>query len=538
VCGAVSGASPKWVYTAGSNYLFLSSTNAEKTLFFATGTGALVALNKTSGRIEWQTQVGPSMFTSPVYSAGRVYTAAYDGTVSCIDAKTRIAVWTYKAGGSIWGSTPRLYGGILFVGSENGKLYAINASNGKLIWEATTGGPIRSTPLAYVGNVYVGSGDSKFYAFDIEAGKKIWEFKVDGAIWTSSPTGYLNTVYVGSVDGNLYAVSADKGRSMGAFKTDGWIAASPIAPDTGFVYFGSNDGNLYSLDAQMLDMRWKFGTGAPIQGIPKVADSPQGLIIYIASNDGHVYALRARNGMKIWDFSSGDWVGSPFIEGDFVYFTTQQGKVYAVSTLSCDINYPSGNFSTNEDYIIVNGTATSTGIIRKVNVRLNGGEWKAAEGTTDWSANISLRSLRYGAFEVECAATNMSGIEEVAPYTKATFTKTEFVPLKVMQVNYPKEANAGQIIKIEVLGEDGAPLKGALIKVGNSEYSTGESGVAEKLAIRETGKIEITITRDGYENKTIEIEIKQEVNLYLYLYAAVAAVAIIALVIGLKRRKT
>ncbi len=533
----VISVSPKWVYSAANKYVFLSSTSEEKTIFFATGSGVLAAINKSDGKSLWQVQVGPSVFSNPNFNLGKIYVAPYDGNIQAFDSKTKTQLWSYKTGGSIWGSSPQIYKDTLFVGLENGKLFAINKSDGEEIWEAMTGGPIRSSPLVYMGKVYVGSGNSKMYAFDSETGKKLWEFKADGPIWLSSPAASLNTIFFGSIDGNLYAVSADKGKLIGTFKTDGWVTSTPVAPEgSGFVFFGSNDGYFYALDAQTLALKWKFKTEGPIQGIPKAVSSSRGTVIYFSSNEGQVYALRATSGTKVWSFQAIDWLSTPVIEENFVYFTSYEGKIYAVSILGCTVTSPTENFAISDDYLIVNGTGSSTESIKSISLRVNEGSWKTAQGTTEWSANLSLEGIQYGTFEVECSATDSAGKVEPAPYTTVKFVKKEFVPLKEMQVTSPKESNVEQKIRIEVLGEDGAPLKGSLVKIGSAEYITGDDGVAE-LALKDPGKREIEITYDGYSKKTVEIEVKQEISLITYLYVLVGVMAVVVVLLQLKRRK-
>ncbi|MBN2101455.1 MAG: PQQ-binding-like beta-propeller repeat protein, partial [Candidatus Aenigmarchaeota archaeon] len=54
---------------------------------------------------------------------------------------------------------------IVYVGSNDDKLYAINATNGTEIWSYTTGSDVRSSPIIADGIVYVGSNDNKLYAF-------------------------------------------------------------------------------------------------------------------------------------------------------------------------------------------------------------------------------------------------------------------------------------------------------------------------------------------------------------------------------------
>ena len=57
-------------------------------------------------------------------------------------------VWSQKIGSSIFFSSPRLAkNGMLYIGSVDGPLIALNAETGNVIWKADTGGPIVGTAL-------------------------------------------------------------------------------------------------------------------------------------------------------------------------------------------------------------------------------------------------------------------------------------------------------------------------------------------------------------------------------------------------------
>src|SRR5438309_1152012 len=68
-----------------------------------------------------------------------------------------------------------------------------------LLWSFKTEKPVKSSP-AIVGNrVYVGSDDGRLYAIDFAKGIKLWDFKTEGTV-ESSPLVMGNRVYVGSSD--------------------------------------------------------------------------------------------------------------------------------------------------------------------------------------------------------------------------------------------------------------------------------------------------------------------------------------------------
>src|SRR5215471_3948967 len=67
-------------------------------------------------------------------------------------------------------------------------------------WKFSTGGRIVSSPAMGYGVVYFGSADHFLYAVDLEAGTQKWKFKTDSGV-ASSPALYDGAVYFGSYDG-------------------------------------------------------------------------------------------------------------------------------------------------------------------------------------------------------------------------------------------------------------------------------------------------------------------------------------------------
>jgi outer membrane protein assembly factor BamB len=72
-------------------------------------------------------------------------------------------------------------------------------------WEFATGGAVRSSPAVAGSVVFVGSEDGRLYAVDAASGAKLWDFLTGDKI-TSSPAVVNGVVYVGSHDGNVYAI--------------------------------------------------------------------------------------------------------------------------------------------------------------------------------------------------------------------------------------------------------------------------------------------------------------------------------------------
>src|SRR6266566_3849282 len=110
--------------------------------------------------------------------------------------------WTYPAVGSI-STDPVVANGIIYFGSLDKSLYALDARSHSIRWNFQTGGAVESTPAVVNGVVYVGSYDHSVYALDVRTGHKLWSFATGNSI-SSSPAVAGGVVYVGSDDGRLY----------------------------------------------------------------------------------------------------------------------------------------------------------------------------------------------------------------------------------------------------------------------------------------------------------------------------------------------
>jgi len=54
----------------------------------------------------------------------------------------------------------------IYVGSDDGRLYAVDATTGEKLWDILTGGKVTSSPAVADGIVYIGSHDGNVYAIE------------------------------------------------------------------------------------------------------------------------------------------------------------------------------------------------------------------------------------------------------------------------------------------------------------------------------------------------------------------------------------
>jgi hypothetical protein len=77
---------------------------------------------------------------------------------------TNQLLWNYTTGNSVAYSSPAVVNGVVYVGSEDDYVYALDAATGAYIWSYKTGNKVDSSPALANGVVYVGSEDDNVYA--------------------------------------------------------------------------------------------------------------------------------------------------------------------------------------------------------------------------------------------------------------------------------------------------------------------------------------------------------------------------------------
>jgi hypothetical protein len=112
-------------------------------------------------------------------------------------------VWKYATGNYLW-SSPAVAYGIVYVGSFDDNVYALNATTGACVWKYATGNYVISSPAVANGIVYVGSYDDNVYALNAATGALVWKYATGNLVY-SSPAVANGIVYIGSYDGNVYA---------------------------------------------------------------------------------------------------------------------------------------------------------------------------------------------------------------------------------------------------------------------------------------------------------------------------------------------
>lgn len=250
-------------------------------------------------------------------------------STTSLPAPLRSPLWTFTTQGEVW-SSPAFLDGVVYFGSDDHFLYAVEVATHQLKWKFETGGIVRSRPAVTDWMIYITSDDNNLYALDAQTGKMMWRFDMGEALITrlpiteswdyqqSSPAVANGVVFVGSANSNFYAVDAMTGLEKWRAKIKMWVRSSPTVVE-GVVYFGDWYGWVYALDSQNGQVIWHYSTGDAVVPSPTVVDG----VVYIGSKSPCLFALDSQTGQKKWCFSypiSTPWVeSSARVENGVVY---------------------------------------------------------------------------------------------------------------------------------------------------------------------------------------------------------------------------
>lgn len=234
------------------------------------------------------------------------------------------------SGAPLW---PVFRGNPALTGVANDSLSATNS----LLWSFKTGAAVKSSAVIGTDRLYIGSDDGKLYALNFADGKQVWAFQAADAM-QAPPLLVGNRVFAGSEDGLFYALDASTGALLWKVQTDGKIQASANAvpgPDgSQRVVFGSYDFKLRCLDAEKGAPVWTYESGNYINGACAVADG-KGVF---GGCDAMVHVLRLADGVETAQIDAGAYIGvSVALAGNRAYFGHYENEFLCADLIATNV---------------------------------------------------------------------------------------------------------------------------------------------------------------------------------------------------------
>jgi outer membrane protein assembly factor BamB len=308
--------------------------------------GRIIALTRdgrvqavsSAGHVEWTYKTPLPFNAAPLLAGGRIYVSGGNGTVYALNDHPAgpggELLWQYDANEDL-ATTPVLAGKLLLVATQADTVVALDAEDGRWLWQyrrdTPSGFTIRgaSRPVVDGARAYVGFADGTLVALELTDGTPRWErhLGVEGAQFVDVDTAPVvdaarNRVYAASYRDGVFALDLATGETAWTTATRGVTSLV----QRGGLLFGAGDGRVTALKAEGGQVAWTLElkgrlahAPAQVQGLLLVpteqallfVDPLSGRIrqswnpgrgvtatpawyrdrLYVLSNLGHLYAL-------------------------------------------------------------------------------------------------------------------------------------------------------------------------------------------------------------------------------------------------------
>ena len=360
------------------------------------GSGSIFCVNATTGTKLWGYTTTPGQIESfPTVSGNKVYVGTTNNYTYCFDIETGAMKWSKALGGPIY-SSPAIEGNLLCIGCSDGKVYAFDISGDQPVslWNKTIGIGIKGS-ITIEGDKVYASGDrnGRLYALNKTNGDLIWS-------WAHSSTGSTLDVTVGNgiVYVECYSVYGDGGIGLYAlnaslptgnytyassylWKDDSvWNGMGIVLADNKIFY--TNSQVFYSANAR------NASTGAFLWTIDLGNWGPTGPVVA----DGHVF-VAASNAVYC--------IGSTFPPVTNTYNLNLGGQTFIMTALtnSTIMNINTSNLTTTKNMSFTVESSRGTGMcnITLPNSMLGGPYMLTVDGKSPWSSSTNILNATHTA---------------------------------------------------------------------------------------------------------------------------------------------
>jgi outer membrane protein assembly factor BamB len=197
-------------------------------------------------------------------ASGTSFVATADGLVHAYDRAGR-ELWVHREPGT-FDAGPTFFEGRLYLSTAKGKLLAMDAASGRILWTWAGGDELMTQPTAGPGLIYVVGASDTLFAIDQQTGTWKWqyrretpgEFTIRGA---ARPLFLEGKVYAGFADGFAVCLDAKDGalrwaKDLGQGKAYADVDAGPLLDGRGRVLFASYATGVRALDLASGDIAW------------------------------------------------------------------------------------------------------------------------------------------------------------------------------------------------------------------------------------------------------------------------------------------
>ncbi len=277
----------RWTFTIGRPIVATPAV-AGGIVYVAGGT-RVYALTLREGLYLWSRAANDLIDASPLVIGDLLLFGSEDGVFYTLDARTGSMRWRFETGSPIVSAAAGTTGVVCF-GTTDGTLFALSPETGDLLWEAELEGSIRTNPTMVAGNLYVplngGSGGGRVVAMNAGDGSVLWQTHVHGEI--SAALAADEALYAGTSLGDLLALDRQTGAIRWQVRFENDEPNAPLIVDN-WVIVTTTSGSMAILDKSTGQEMMTLQNLGPLGAAPAAGRDR----LYLANRTRKLFAFRA-----------------------------------------------------------------------------------------------------------------------------------------------------------------------------------------------------------------------------------------------------
>jgi outer membrane protein assembly factor BamB len=272
----------------------------------------------------WTFKAEDSFESAVAVAGGVVYAGSMDEHLYAIDLRTGKQKWKYKAGP--FKAPPSVRGKYVYAGDLDSLLHCIDRVKGTKVWTFETGAEVGGANFNG-DDVLFASHDAHLYCVS-KAGKQKWKFKADGEVHGSVSIAQGRTFLVGC-DSKLHVIDVNKGTEETSVDLGGQTAAT-AAVHGDLLYVGTMGNTVLAINWKKGEEVWTYKPEGGGQGFFASAAVNDRYVV-IGGRDNRVHCIDRKTGKGVWTFPTGNKVdSSPVIAGSRVVVGSLDSKLYVL----------------------------------------------------------------------------------------------------------------------------------------------------------------------------------------------------------------
>lgn len=220
---------PNWTFNQQSaKGRFIGSPMVSgDTVYVSSTDGNLYALGATDGKLKWTFKGRNSFWSQPATDGKLIFQAGMDHYLYAVDAAKGSKRWELDLGGPVLGKSVLSESGIIYTSTLNSEILAIDTATQKVTWRKKIVGNTWSGPLLYKNKLYFGTDQNKVYILNAADGAEVKTVDAGGSV-IATPVYTQDAVFITTETGEAFSLSLDGFNKTWTRSMKGKLYSSPV----------------------------------------------------------------------------------------------------------------------------------------------------------------------------------------------------------------------------------------------------------------------------------------------------------------------